>query len=130
MELCERKKKKENERWEKEAGRVSRESEAWEIVNRERKKRKGIKEDIEMKEWKGHFMRLLGGVERRTVKESGDRGEREGQRDKEEEIDRREVRKVLGRMKDGKASGIDGIPREVWRYGGEELEGYGMGVLQ
>lgn len=25
-------------------------------------------------------------------------------------------------MKNGKASGIDGVPSEVWKYGGEEVE--------
>jgi len=39
-EICERKKKEENDRWEKRAAEVSRESEVWEIVNRVRKKRR------------------------------------------------------------------------------------------
>lgn len=38
-----------------------REKEVWEIVNRERKKRIRVNEGISMKEWKVHFMRLLGG---------------------------------------------------------------------
>ena len=29
----------------------------------------------------------------------------------------------MRRMKDGKATGEDGIPSEVWKYGGEELVG-------
>jgi len=33
----------------------------WEIVNRERKKRRKVMEGIEMAEWKEHFMRLLRG---------------------------------------------------------------------
>lgn len=27
-------------------------------------------------------------------------------------------------MKDGKANGINGIPADVWKYGGEELENW------
>lgn len=41
----------------------------WEIINRERKKKKGINEGIGMEEWKVHFMRLLGGVKRKVVRE-------------------------------------------------------------
>lgn len=48
--------------------------------------------------------------------------EREGGRVKGGEIDRGRVKKAIGRMKDGKAEGADGIPGEVWKYGGEEME--------
>lgn len=51
-ELCKRKKKKENEKWEKRMKEVRRESKVWEIMNRERKKRKRINEGIEVEEWK------------------------------------------------------------------------------
>lgn len=70
--LCEEKKREETERWEKEAEQVRREGEVWEIVNRGRKKRKGINEEIEEEEWKEHFMRLLGGVENRVVEGEGE----------------------------------------------------------
>lgn len=42
--LCERKKKEENDRWKKQVVEARRENEVWEIINRERKKRKGINE--------------------------------------------------------------------------------------
>lgn len=38
--------------------RGRRETEVWEIVNRERKKRKRVNIGIWMEEWKEHFMRL------------------------------------------------------------------------
>lgn len=44
------KKKEETERWEKEAEQIRKESEVWEIVNRGRKKRKEINEEIEEEE--------------------------------------------------------------------------------
>jgi len=53
-ELCERKRKEENDRWEREAEQVRGERNVWRIVNRRGKK---VSEDIEMEE---HFMRLLG----------------------------------------------------------------------
>jgi len=33
-----------------------------------------------------------------------------------------EVRKVIGKLKDGKTMGVDEVPNEVWRYRGEEVE--------
>lgn len=38
---------------------VKKESEMWELINRERKKRVGINEGIGMEEWKEYFMELL-----------------------------------------------------------------------
>jgi len=63
--MCTRKRKQENKKWERKIKKARRESEAWEIVNRERRKRKRMNENIEMEEWKEHFIRLLGGVEGR-----------------------------------------------------------------
>lgn len=39
-ELCGRKKKEENEKWKKRMKKVIRESKMWEIINKERKKKK------------------------------------------------------------------------------------------
>lgn len=36
----------------------------WRLINRERKYKKEINEDIGMKEWKEHFMVILGDVEK------------------------------------------------------------------
>lgn len=60
-----------------------------------------------------------GGVGNRVVK-GIERDNREG--GGEEGIGRGKILGAIKRMKDGKAAGIDGIPGEVWRYGGEELE--------
>lgn len=59
--MCERKKREENDRWEKEAEQVRSERDVWAIVNRGRRKRKRVNENIEEKEWRDYFMRLLGG---------------------------------------------------------------------
>ncbi|KAL6419347.1 hypothetical protein ACFW04_013926 [Cataglyphis niger] len=42
--------------------------------------------------------------------------------DGEEGLSRNEIRSAIGRQKDNKAVGLDGIPAEVWKYGGESLE--------
>lgn len=54
--------------------KASRESKVWEIVNRERRRKK-VNKNIDMEEWKEHFMRLLGGGggEGRVVKEDKSR---------------------------------------------------------
>lgn len=121
-ELCERKKKDENLRWEKKAVEVSREREVWEIVKKQRKKKKRINEDLGWEEWKEHFMKLLRGVKDRVVreKESNRRGG-----DEKDEISGEEVMRVVVKLKDGKAAGMDGILNEVWRYVGGGDKGMG-----
>ncbi|KAL6416515.1 hypothetical protein ACFW04_013401 [Cataglyphis niger] len=70
-----------------------------------------------MEKWDGYFRNLLGGgVEGKVVI-----GQRKGFRIDEEES-RSEIRALIGRLKDNKAVGADGIPAEVWKYGGENVE--------
>jgi len=42
--------------------------------------------------------------------------------EEEEGISMREIKDTVSRLKEGKAMGLDGIPGEAWRYGGEEVE--------
>lgn len=95
---------------------MRRENDVWRIVNRRRKRRKGINEIIEEEEWKEHFMRLLGRVESKVRK-----GEGKDRRYEEKEISVEEVREAINKLKDEKAAGIDGIPGEVWKYGEEDM---------
>lgn len=85
-------------------------------MNRERKKRRGIQGEIEIKEWKEYFMRLMRGVDEWVVKGNKRKG-----RGEEEGISKGEI-KAIRKLKDGKAAGIDGITGEVWKYGEEEIE--------
>ncbi|XP_011883686.1 PREDICTED: RNA-directed DNA polymerase from mobile element jockey-like, partial [Vollenhovia emeryi] len=117
-ELCERKKEEENKKLEKEAEEANTEEKVWRVVNAERKKRKRINGEIEMRQWEEYFKTLLGGVENKVIW-GEKRGERKGE---EKEIEREEIRRAISKVKDGKAAGEDGIPNEVWKYGGVELE--------
>ncbi|XP_043263108.1 uncharacterized protein LOC122403575 [Colletes gigas] len=99
----------------REVAEAKTENRVWEIVNRGRKKRKGVDESIKKEEWKEHFMGLLGGVENR-VRIGGEEGRRRGE---EEGISKEEVKRVVRRLKEGKAMGWDEIPNEAWKYGGE-----------
>jgi len=114
-ELCERKKKEENERWEKQVEEVKREGDVWEIVNKERKRKREINANIRKEDWREYFMRLTGGREDRVV-----RGEVRGGREmiEKEEISREEIKRTIGDLKVGKAMRVDGIPNEVWKFGG------------
>lgn len=103
-----------------------RKGEVWEIVNRERKKRKRIFiffffipsfDGVGGNEWKEHFIRLLGGVEDMVVKGMMEKKQEDG----EEALSREEIKRVLGRLKDGRAAGINGVANKVWKYGGEEI---------
>lgn len=48
MKLCDKKKKKEREKWQ--VMNVRTEGQVWTIVNRERKRRRGVNKAIEMEE--------------------------------------------------------------------------------
>lgn len=90
----------------------------WELIKRERKRRKKANEGIGMQEWKEHFMELLGGMEERIVMG------REGwkKRVEERKLEQEEVEKVLRKLKDRKAIEKQGIPSEVWKWGGKEVQ--------
>lgn len=72
---------------------MRRKSKVWELINRERKGRKGINEGIEMKEWREYFRNLLGGVEERIIAEGS--GEREEGREEKKELRVEEIREAL-----------------------------------
>lgn len=43
-------------------------------------------------------------------------------RDEERELSRKEIRKAIAGLREAKAVGIDGIPGEIWKYGGEDIK--------
>lgn len=93
----------------------------WEIINKERKMRRRVNEEIEMSEWKRFFMELLVGVEKRVR-----RGIKEGrERDEENELRKMEIERVISGLKNGKAAVVDGIASEIWKFGGEEVREWG-----
>ncbi|XP_029054555.2 eukaryotic translation initiation factor 3 subunit A-like [Osmia bicornis bicornis] len=115
--VCEAKKEKVKKAFEKEARGAKTEGDVWRIINRERKSRGRAKTGIKEEEWRKHFVNLLGGSEEKVVMG----GERDMEGDEEADISKEEIRKAIAKMKDGKATGGDGIPNEVWKYGGEEV---------
>lgn len=107
-DLCEEK-KKENEEWERKAMEAKKENEVWEINNRNRKRRR-VNEGIEMGSWKEYFAMLLEGVDERVLRRKRrDRGTEE----EEEKIGWGEIKGAIRKLKRGKATGIDGILKEM-----------------
>ncbi|CAD6219941.1 GSCOCG00011532001-RA-CDS, partial [Cotesia congregata] len=119
--VCERKKEQEKQKWEDQVKNARSEEQIWKIVNEGRKKRDGINKDIKMETWDEHFKETFGGVEERRSWEglTEEETEEEGELG---DIELEEVREVVKKLKDYKALGGDGIPNEVWRYGGEKIE--------
>lgn len=83
--------------------------------NKKRKEKgeKRICADIDKGEWKEYFIKLLRGVEHKVVR--GGRRKRK-RKNVEKHIAREEIRRAIGKPKDAKAVGINGIPSEVWKY--------------
>lgn len=104
---------------EKGCGGEERESEVWEIVNRERRKTRRINERIKREDWQEYFRRLLERIKGKVVRKEEE--EKRGE-DNERELSKREIKEAIGKLKDGKATEVDEILGEVWRYGGEEIE--------
>ncbi|XP_018364055.1 PREDICTED: uncharacterized protein LOC108761816 [Trachymyrmex cornetzi] len=119
--LCEGKEKEENDRWIEIAKGARTEVKVWEVVNRERKKKKGIEEGIQTEEWVEYFKNMLGveGRVRRGIR-------RGGKDDGELDITREEIKRAIGKLKNGKAVGTDEVPGEVWKYGGEKVEDWAL----
>ena len=66
--MCEGKKRKEVERWEREIEGLKTEGQVWRVVNSERGRRRRVEEGTKMEEWEDYFRGLLGGVEWRVRK--------------------------------------------------------------
>ncbi|XP_024871881.1 uncharacterized protein LOC112454616, partial [Temnothorax curvispinosus] len=109
------------EKWEAEVKEIRTEGQVWKVVNRERKRRRRVNEGISMQEWDGYFKELLGGVKERVVMRTR-RGEGREEEEEEEEIRREEVWEVVRKLRERKAMGSDGIPNEVWKFGGEVVK--------
>ncbi|XP_018406521.1 PREDICTED: uncharacterized protein LOC108782692 [Cyphomyrmex costatus] len=119
-ELCEKKEAEQRRLEEGEIEKITTEAQAWEFINRGRKKREGVSKEIKMQEWEEYFMKALEGVKERSVGEGEKEGRRVGRKD-EEGIRREEINIEIERLKKGKAAGIDGIRNEAWMKGGDKV---------
>lgn len=58
--MCEAKRREKNDRWKRRAREVRTKGQVWEIVNKERRKRR-VNGDVKMGEWEEYFEGMLGG---------------------------------------------------------------------
>lgn len=49
-----KRRRKKRESWEREIEEMKTEEQMWKVINRERKRKNGVKEEIKMKEWEEH----------------------------------------------------------------------------
>ena len=89
----------------------------WEAVNRGRKIRNELDEEITDEEWREHFKKQLEGKEI----EGTSKKDNENERWKEDEIEESEVREAMKKLKRNKAPGSDKIANEAWIEGKEVL---------
>jgi len=66
----------------------------------------------------------MGGLFQRVIMEGEGKGRMERGKEKrrkwemKKELNRKEEKKMIRKLKDRKAMGVDRIPNEVWKYGG------------
>ncbi|XP_043603168.1 uncharacterized protein LOC122576640 [Bombus pyrosoma] len=116
-----RKERHEDEEMEK-IKKIETEQEAWNYINKYRRRREGIDEEISEEEWKNHFMKILGGTEhKKSRKTEGHRAEEKIMEERENNTEKEEVIYQLRNLKEKKAMGEDGLENEVWKYAPKEV---------
>ncbi len=122
--ICEESRKQ----WRKEiAGEVANlknEEEFWKFINKERRNKKGVRNNIGEQEWVEHFKEQLGGQIQRTEWE--DVWTEEETRAEEgiwsEDITEEEVEREIRKLSVKKAAGGDSLENEVWKYATETIK--------
>ena len=115
--FCSGKKKNEDQKYIEEIKNIKNENEAWKFINKERKRKSNINEEITTSEWKTYFCELLNGRSEKPEIETV-RWEIGSELD---EITEEEVRESVRELKRNKAAGRDEIKNEAWIYGGSML---------
>lgn len=102
-EFCERKREEWRKRGMEEVNRIRTETEVWKYINKERKARNKVCEDIAMESWRQHFMGVLEGIEEKSLGV-----ERRGGNDIEDLTD-----DEIEKQRNKKVAGLDGIRNEA-----------------
>jgi hypothetical protein len=113
------KKKQKREREEKEIKEIRTEKEVWKYINRERKKKEPVSDEITIEEWEEYLMKLL--EDRKEEGEVGTQMKEKQTAPEETEIIAEEVDRQIRNLKKRKAPGWDGVQNEAWMYGTERM---------
>lgn len=123
--LCEmRKKQKDDEEYE-EILKLTSEADVWKYIKKIRKKPTRTSEEIQMEEWKNHFMKLTGGIE------EAQRSQTQTTRKKrdDQEITEEEMERAFNKLKKKKAPGEDKISNEQLIYANHDTKKRVMVIL-
>lgn len=114
-DLKKRKRIRWEEKMEKELKEIKNESEAWEFIRKNLRKRSEITDAFRIEEWKKHFAKELGEQDRKRedLKEMYSTGENVFKREPSD----REIDEKIVKLKKKKAEGGDGIKNEAWIFG-------------
>jgi len=106
-ELCGVKSREKNVRWKEKAEDATTEEQVWKIGKEGNGKE--CNEGIGKKEWEEYFKEILGGVDGKVIWEEREREREKGRRwlEEERDVERKEIRRVLRKLKDGNAMGVD-----------------------
>lgn len=98
------------------------EANIWKVINKKRNKKEWNENNIRKEVWRDYFMKLLGGLEKDSEEERKEPRTEWIETGKEKELEEEEIYAAVRKMKLKKAAGIDGIPMEAWRFGGEAIK--------
>jgi len=108
------KKQKEKKEEEEELKRIKRETKVWKFINKKKGNKTWNENTIGKEEWRRHFMKLLDGTELESEMVDEEEDKAIGWQEREE-IEKKEMRRAIKKLKIKKAAGIDGIPMEAWK---------------
>ena len=127
-EWCKIKKKEHEKEEEEKIKNIKTESEVWNCINKRRKEREGLEEEIPLEKWEKHFIESLDGTKIKVVNDLKSEtinreGEKEKEEDKEEEDDIQDIvfAKQIAKLKRRKAVREDGIENEAWIHATHEI---------
>jgi hypothetical protein len=106
------------EREEKEIKEIRTGEEVWKYINRERKKKESVSEEITLQDWEVYFMKLLEG--RKEKRKAETEMKKKQTTAGETEITVEEVERQIRKLKKRKAPGRDGVQNEAWSMGLKE----------
>ncbi|XP_033314469.1 golgin subfamily A member 6-like protein 1 [Bombus bifarius] len=102
--------------------KIKTEQEAWKYINKYRRRREVVDEEIREEEWKNHCMETLEGTESKEDRRTAvRREEEESKEEREDNIEKEEVILQIRKLKEKKATGEDGLENEVWKYVPKEV---------
>jgi len=113
----EKKQREKREKKETELRSLKKEAEVWKYINKKRGKNMILKKQYRRRRVKGPFQRITGRFRGRRDRMQ----ERRRRMEETENIEKKEIKEVVRKMKNKKVARIDRIPIEVWKNTGKDF---------